>query len=850
MIRIERSEHHIEVLKQTDGSTTSSDHFLRFSTPAEGLEKQSVAIAFELDFLPDVTAFESTKPLHNQLKIVTAEPGRVAVFFPAEKETSGPRFHLHAPFVPELSRASIKETPANQPLYQQLAQLAASSLHIICNLDLLAPDFLSVLPNSQDTIPLRYQLILNAITHEMNNEALTPTHSKTHAPARHLFQARASLKDLLTEDDLAFLIGREDSPSKWAIAASQKNTNLDRFLSGLDISRWDVKAFVELLETKASDGRTQLPEAPWFVDGPDDRFMCWLANKPEDWHQQMYALLGDYAAGVSDYARRGVFEQLQSLRFVRLGDGTYSVGKKCFFPSDGVTHDQALPRVAEGVYSSGKSDKQQESARRLLEGIGVREVGEADQVEAILKHRYTYDAELPDEQTYFRDLSRFIALVDMKSAHSGLFEKYFIFERTCNDWSQANGVFLDSPYVDTGLSAYYAALGDEAERAALAPIYNDCPISIDRIAAFAKALGAQTDLEIAETSCDGNPQWDHLRHVPGQRYTSPIDRDYSIPGLRALLATPNIDLSRLTWRTMCSLPSRYLRATYRKNRSRGSRRAPSRLVHDLKQADWIPQTDGRFVCPSEALRELLPEGFPFDAGQEWLETIEFGVAAKKQTEEYTVRNHQAQVMGFASVDEAEQMAVIADYCRQQGRPLDDLMSQLGLRAAKDKPEFPSRTVGNSERRQEHLSEQLEVVSTKEYEPRARTVRVTRTTIEPGIWLRNQYTNNSGQMICQICGEEMPFRKRDGEYYFEAVEILSKDYLPVEHDAQFLALCPLCAARYKEFVKSDENVMLALKDTLIGADSPELLLNFGEYKSSLRFVETHFCDIKTILGTQT
>ena len=58
------------------------------------------------------------------MKIAPAEIGQVAVFFPAEKENSGLRFHLHAPFVPELSRASVKETPANLPLFKQLLFLS------------------------------------------------------------------------------------------------------------------------------------------------------------------------------------------------------------------------------------------------------------------------------------------------------------------------------------------------------------------------------------------------------------------------------------------------------------------------------------------------------------------------------------------------------------------------------------------------------------------------------------------------------------------------------------------------------------------------------------------------------
>ncbi len=102
------------------------------------------------------------------------------------------------------------------------------------------------------------------------------------------------------------------------------------------------------------------------------------------------------------------------------------------------------------------------------------------------------------------------------------------------------------------------------------------------------------------------------------------------------------------------------------------------------------------------------------------------------------------------------------------------------------------------------------------------------------------------MICQICEEEMPFRKRDGEYYFEAVEALSREYFPKEREAQFLALCPLCAAMYEEFVKRDEGAMKALYDALKSSDKPEVPLALGKWETSLRFVETHWQDMKTIL----
>lgn len=833
VLRIEHSKHHIEILKQTDGEADSSAHFLRFLDPVEGLEKQYVAIAFELNFLPNITDFDAHVSLSKQLQIVAANLGRVAVSFPAEKETSGLRFHIHAPFVPELSRASIKETPANIPLFEQLAQLATSSLPTIRDLKLLTGDFLSVLPNPKDTIPQRYQHFRDAIINEMNSKSLTPTHEKSHAPAKQLLQAKASLKTVLPENDLEFLIEYDDEPRQWAIGASQKNSLQDRFLSSLAITEWDVEAFVELLEEKAGSNWSE----------PDQDFMTWIADKSVEWHQQMYALL---------YQEYEELYRLEDTKIVRLSNGNYSVGSKCYFPSDGVENDEILPRVSKSIYSSGKSKTQQENARKFLEKIGVREVGEAEQVEALLKQRYSPEAVKREEfKPDRKDIERFIALIEKEQPRAELFADYYIFELANGKWGKPGRVYLDSPFIDTGLSAYYEAFGKEAQRTALAKSYEDCEMPNKKIAAFAKAVGVQTCLEIAETDCSDNAQWDYLSRVPGKLYTSPIDRDYLIPKLQLLLQEPTIDLSKLVWRTMYSLSlyPNYLQAQYRKNAANGSRYASSQLVHHLRNATWVPQTNGGFVPPSDASRELLPEGFPFDAGQKWLEAIEFGISAKKRCEEYVGRNHQAQKMGFESAEEVDKALEITKLCRQKGKSLDDLIAQFKPDVRNKKPAFPEKASSNPERRWEKLAEQLGNAPNKEYEQRDRSVRTTRGVVDPVMWLRNQYKNEAGQMICQVCKEEMPFRKRDGEYYFEAVEALSRDHFTMEHEAQFLALCPLCAAMYKEFVKQDEGAMVVLKNALTNTDDFEVPLRLGELDTSIRFVETHYHDIKTILEEQ-
>ena len=160
--------------------------------------------------------------------------------------------------------------------------------------------------------------------------------------------------------------------------------------------------------------------------------------------------------------------------------------------------------------------------------------------------------------------------------------------------------------------------------------------------------------------------------------------------------------------------------------------------------------------------------------------------------------------------------------------------------------FPVKKVINSERRQEHIIEQIANARKKKYEERERSVRTSKATIDPSLWLRKQYTNDDNEMVCQICKKEMPFRKRDGEHYFEAVEVFSEDLFPVEHDAQFLALCPVCAAMYKEFIKKDEAAMSDLRKALLYMNSLKVPLKIDEWETTIQFVETHCHDIKTIL----
>ena len=100
----------------------------------------------------------------------------------------------------------------------------------------------------------------------------------------------------------------------------------------------------------------------------------------------------------------------------------------------------------------------------------------------------------------------------------------------------------------------------------------------------------------------------------------------------------------------------------------------------------------------------------------------------------------------------------------------------------------------------------------------------------------------------MCQKKMPFKLLNSqEYYFENVLLLPK--IRYELKANHLALCPLCAAKYKELAQRDESTMKKLKQALEkaqGACEIEISLGEREGTARLRFAEQHIVDIQGAL----
>lgn len=837
---VSHTDTHVEVMKQVNSQTSASAHFLKFSQLVAGMEKQRVAIAFALDFLPHKEKFSNKNLLSDQLKIVPASRGQVAIFFPAIKETSGLRFHLHAPFVPALSRASIKETAVNNPLFDQIAALTASSLHSIRDLGLLSNDFLNVLPNPQDVLGERYVPIRTAIYEEMNSKPLTPTHVKGHAPARDLVQAKSALKDLLSHDDLQFLIDDKGDPPQWAVNRAPQGTYVEKFMNGLAITDWDTGKFVSCIVGKTT-------ERHW--RGVDAEFMKWLAGKSVEWHQQFYALLAKEPEAHSAIWR------LKQCQIVRLADGKYSIGPKCHFPDDGSLKSTAVSWVDSFVYSVGKGRARQESARKFLEDLGVTSVGERQFVEAILEDGYASDSRKLNQREYVKHLRQFMKLLDDEPSSKSLLSSYHIFLGKDDKWHKPESVFLDAPYLETYLGEYIDIIGAKDKFVALSNAYASMSIDTPKVTRFAEKLGSMTRISIAEVTCLQNPEWSDLRRASGERITTSINRDYVIKNFKLVAERKSQNLAKLVWETMCSLPnteheedSAYyrnpLRATYQKNMAGGPKFANSSLVHELRSFAWVPQDGSDFVKPEEARIELLPVGFTFDAGWPWIKAIQFGKNIEVQSAAATEKaaaiadhdkkqNDAAKALGFADAETARKVAEI---------PADELSQFLADREHRQKFQLPENEPKNPERRALKVSEQAAEAPGKVSEPRTRAVSLGTSAVKQAAeqYLRQQYTNPDGEMICQICSEPLPFRLSDGRHYVEKVEFF--DDAEKRHFQNYLALCPNHAAMFQHALGSGD----VIREMFLACNDGNLEIVLADKDAKIYFTGIHMADLKAII----
>lgn len=923
-IDLGRNRYEIRV-QQPNEHTLSSTWFMKFDKDVdvedEEAEKEAektktcrIAVAFGLRPLEPKTDAKGKKAKGSvdatpDWELAPMEPGRVCIYFPAYKETSNLRFHLHAPFASTVARDSVRDCAGNRALRDHLAELLGESMRAIRDQGLLTLQALAVLPNDKDNLSEFYQPLMDRLVAEFKGEDLVPMKLGGHAASDGIFRGAKVLSDLIGDADLATLLGEDYNPPLWAANPPQRNQREDSFLSMLDIEQWGTdKLVASLLEM-------------------GDITLCkWLHGKDDKWHQRLLGLLIEYVESAPKYLngeRRKRLLKAASLPFIRCADNIFRKAQDCFFPSDGVDSDKKFPRVARGLYISDK--EQDVKARQFLEEMGVREVDERVQVKAILESKYAQEAKHPARKEHYAHLRRFMRFLEDNANEHALFSEAHLFMVDGEDgieWRRPSGIYLDSPFMETGLRCYYDLPEVNINKKPLSNEYQTSSLSLDDLASFCRRLGAASKMELERCQTS----WGYAGS--GRRQTaSGIDEDYQLP---KELVDPKcfssnvmaVGLARLIWNTMSSVPASQLRGKYRPNQQYAIEQRDSKAVCSLRTTMWVPQEiDGQteFVYPRDAIPEKLPAGFRYETNCQWLNALEFGKSAResreaisreqeRQSAEYKRKEEIAKDIGFESPEEAEEVARLKrEHPDEFKRFLESIPPKKAAKGAvasmtdtqqeqvayeyddeltdhaPDTTQQPeeSKTViallheafnspgeikiaeewkvdsyayegtsRNPERRIKKVAEDLNHRKANEPSPEERRPTVERQLLAPPDPQVKQALLEWYGGQCQICRRTWP--ERDGRPYFAAARLVERQHKEwVDHPGNVICLCAEHFAQWRLAAKEeplpvDEQIESLCANPEGGNGNISILLLLLGKEVEIHYCEKHALELKAFL----
>lgn len=744
-------------------------------------------------------------------------PVKLWVYFETEEQT-GFRFRLHGPFKLTDSRANImRGEPFNRELISELSALAASALVQLRDEGRLARDTLNALPVPSDNFPEDWKILAETIWRVMSEQEVLPKAASGYAASASLWQGTQELRAVLADADLAALAEKNMA---WTVSMGQRNGRVDQLLKHVGVVELTLNDLPKQLHELAS--RTGVMEA-------------WLTSHDDQWFQRFYRLLN----GIKSHQAAS----LSRLPIVRTADGNHRRASDARFTpandgKDSGIRVQGVSFVAPALLTGEKQVR--EEVEDFLEQLGVKLVDESDYIHALLTRYYVAGSRVSDMKAHVRHIERFAAWLATNSDKAMIFQRANLFLLDDSDALQPPSVFyIDRPFLETGLNAVFGMEGPLKDRKRpFAKRYR----GVKGVVEFACALGVMQNLIPTRTTTDNHPEKRALRadyNSYRSRWGNATDVDWVIPDLGRLLAEPSVAVSLCIWRSLQALERTRFVAKFRHAESYPVREKPASFVYLLKSEAWIPSSSGEFRKPEDIVESELPPEFDATDRTGWLDLIGLGTGVRRKADEYQEKR-QAAIRAGIPDDFAEQFQELSE---DQKR----CVIEAGLRQLETiesaKPEFPERDSANPDRRRVKAAEVAEGAPEKRREVRERTVRVE----PPGhrestrVYLADLYTNDDGVMVCQCCRNGMPFQLADGSYYFEAVQF---DYeCERELTQNYMALCPVCAAKYRNARTTTDAEMRA---GLESGDS-EIPVTLAGKPESIRFVNIHKDDLLNALG---
>ena len=839
---IDNGNYHVTVsYKKPNESRENKSRWLRFDRMVDITDDQGnpktlpIAIAFSLEY-DEKSKKEYIAPVKGG--------GRTFIYFPAEKEHSGLRFHINAPFASTVARESVRDCKDNIKLIRAISQLISDSLPEIKAQGLMNHSFFEVLPHNKDDVSIFYQYVSDYVYSAFQNNEYLPTRNGGYVSAKNALAGPAAISSVLKEADMQVLF---DIKKTWIMNASQRNSNADNFIQSLDIQTFTFKEFAHIFEPPVRSKAEQV-----------------LKIRQNDWLKRFYALCAEYY-DVLDYSSSNAFiRDMKQASAIRSTKGKMYRSSEIFFlPVNETLITKTTPIVEPTfILSSEKTDKTCDKIRAFFhDELGIREYGPKIEVEKIL-HAYDDGIEVNDQ--YFKDL---LVFAKYQAEHADIdFSTLPIFlylDAEDNELyiTKASELFLGEAYGNDAGEILASAFEKNCLWKGYAEHYNENELSIFKV--FVSDCGIAKDLTIEEQSAYRNPLFLSCLSS-GRRNTGyGSNSDYTIPNLEELLKQKSPKISKLIWKTLERYGKnyssfRYIAARYSPNASATAKTCDSSLVYYLKKYAWLPNRQGTLFKPKDISLSDLDTAFVYDSENKLLTALEIGSAAGKQSHEQEKLEHAAKEAGLRLVSEDEykkfkqweaQEKAAKNIAPLSGQELLKKQQKQSVSNVNTGDNYSTDgAVNNVSRREKNIEATFR--NAKQMKPAQRKLfgRVMESTKEERSLLRNWY-----QGKCQMCNTVILG-------YDQTPHFIARNIINTQHLSTFirqttnlawnsLCLCPNCAAKYAVCSRDLNGLYEQIMKTEIIEGDPErivLTIELDGKSQDIRYIPKHFLALKTVM----
>jgi hypothetical protein len=724
-------------------------------------------------------------------------------FFPT-KENTNLNFIIHAPFLLTDSREGIKKGQTNnwnENLIEKLAELAADSLLVLKNINLIDDDIIKIIPYKKSSFEYSFLFtpFYDKIKKKLQTEELLPSLNGEFTNRNNAYLAEYSpMTELYSNNQLASLT--DNANSKWAFTSIGRNyamyktdKELGEYLNEIIPKHLDPE---HLLDKITKDFITK----------------CGF-----EWLYKFYEYLLIAKTHMDRVKIKPIFKDINenTVPAFEYDNKTKSFHNILFLPTDYENSDFITihPELLKN-----------EKSKEFILSFGITE---------------------PDIKSEIYKISK-----DNPEIISKNFGKLFKYYKEFRDEGFIN-IIKDKEFVRVRANDIYLVKANEIYCPSddLIQYFENKPDTLfldlefyhnlikenewELLNEFLRKLGINYYPKIIEREIEEQEFKKHHPNMSKKRGT--IDHHFYCRYIDNIEFFKNIDMikSLLLWKI--------LRTTIEFNRF-----YISFCLHKYQHNNKIQE---EYDCPDNHKKYYLCEKWLLNKENERVSPQELYI--DDLSDKYDIESEGAKkLIEFLGIKKRFSSDNILD-----GLTNDEIEELKKRIIERDKPIFPISGPYPIVRKQKIVEGYINAKPII-YQKKEVSERISSPDIEPKEYLKPLYTNTDKKLLCQICKNEMPFNKKNGQYYFEKVEIFSKtDILTKETEIAYICCCPICAAKYKFIDKSQKN---KIKEEILNEnitpnkdgnyEIPISYISLNEV-ASICFVHRHFMDLKTILNAE-